>query len=502
MERCMKCMARIENKRGICPECGALAGEISRAADHHLKAGSKLGGKYLVGLAFADNSVCIKYIGLRETDNKKVIIEEYYPKNLAVREGGEALVRFSSQAKNDLFAKGLGVYISDAKKIESLPKTPVLCRIFDILIENNTGYVVWEYEEGKSLSKHIKKPGSFTVENISKNIRAMLETLDKLHSQGVVHGNISPDHIFVSRTGKFRLMDFGVGGYVNSTGFPLYNPHYSPCEARGEGASVDASTDVYSLAGIYYKLLTGVTPFDAEKRRSGKKLPCMRELGIRVPKGIDNAVMNGLNLNPVCRYKNAGEFLKALKNRDTKRIKDDFGENISPSAGIDFQRYILPIGAGVLAGALIIGLLSFAGVKFIAARFSGDNTEPGAAETEITDTTETTTVLQEASTETVTSAPTEASTSVQPVTEEAEIKTETSTRNENKKISNSDSVKNSGDSSANKSDTKSNNQSAEKSAEATTREPVTEAHTEPAAGAPSVPDDTVSGSTMPGGWGW
>ncbi|MCC8013756.1 MAG: protein kinase [Eubacterium sp.] len=497
MERCMKCMARLDNKRGGCPECGALAGETSRAAGHHLKAGSRLGGKYLVGLALADNSVCIKYIGLREADNKKVIIEEYYPKNLAVREGGEALVRFRSQAKNNLFAKGLGMYISDAKKIESLPKTSVLCRIFDILIENNTGYVVWDYEDGKPLSKHIKKPGSFTVENISKNIKAMLETLNKLHSQGIVHGNISPDHIFVSRTGKFRLMDFGVGGYVNSTGFPLYNPHYSPCEARGEGASVDAATDVYSMAGIYYKLLTGVTPFDAEKRRNGKKLPGIRELGIRAPKGVDNAVMNGLNLNPACRYKNAGEFLKALQNRDTKRIKDDFGENTGSGTGIDLKRYILPIGAGILAGALIIGLLSFAGTKIIASKFSGDKAASGAA-VETTEA-EVSTVLQEASTEIVTTAPTETSSAVQPVTETAEIKTEATTKKSDN-ISDSGSVSNSGGSAHSKSSQDTNRQTADKPAEtASQAAPVSqEAQTESVTAAPSVPDEVASG--RPDGW--
>ncbi len=350
MPRCINCFEEYGANLKACPQCNTLLG-AGKLKAYHLPTNTLLVERYIVGRAVCENSVKIKYKCFDQKRQKKVYIYEFFPLNAAQRDNDGNMVVFSTNSQADLFEKSLGACIGEVKELEAFSDCQGIEKINDYFIENNTCYVVCEYKEYVTLAAYMKKNKTLPYNKAVSIFNTIMYATKRLHSQKIVHGNITPEHIALCKDDSVELMDIGIACYVNSTSIAIYNPNYSSPEARGTNPRLTESSDVYSLAAVLYKLLTGVTPCDSEVRKNNEdELVPPRKLGIRINTGYENAILNALEPDSNIRYKSAQEFSDALKNKNTRRINKSKSRSLPLAAivcGVVVVAFVA-IGLGIL----------------------------------------------------------------------------------------------------------------------------------------------------------
>src|SRR5262249_27800718 len=138
--------------------------------------------------------------------------------------------------------------------------------VFDLGEDDHRPFIVMELLTGLPLAAHLKTP---TAESLETKIDLMMQVCEGLqvaHGKGVVHRDIKPSHLFVQHDGSVKILDFGAARLASSnltkSGFLVGTPEYmSPEQAQGK--TVDARSDVFSAAGVFYFILTGRGPFSS-----------------------------------------------------------------------------------------------------------------------------------------------------------------------------------------------------------------------------------------------
>jgi serine/threonine protein kinase len=153
---------------------------------------------------------------------------------------------------------------------------PNACRIYDIAEEQDRLVLVMEFIEGESLAQRLQR-GALPAQEAAQIVLAILAALEAFHKIGIVHRDVKPENIILSDGGT-KLLDFGIAKHMAATGgqetlltrsaetIPgtfLGTPRYaSPEQFRGQ--AVDARSDLFSLGGIFFEMLTGNPPFSGE----------------------------------------------------------------------------------------------------------------------------------------------------------------------------------------------------------------------------------------------
>jgi serine/threonine-protein kinase len=202
-------------------------------------------------------------------------------------------------------------------------------------LDDGALYIVMEYLEGKNLNQVVRKEGPLPPERAIPVLIQVCGALQEAHLQGIVHRDLKPENIFLSTNGGLRdypkVLDFGLAkvterelrpGSIMLTqeGMVFGTPEFmSPEQAQGK--TLDARSDVYSLAVILYEVLTGKLPFDAKQpmeyiQAHVTKPPIPlddRVPGKKFPPGLGAAILRALEKAPDQRYASAAEFAQALK---------------------------------------------------------------------------------------------------------------------------------------------------------------------------------------------
>ncbi len=195
-------------------------------------------------------------------------------------------------------------------------------RIYDLGEARGIKFFTMELIDGESLKDVIRKEGSIPVETVREMLPPMLSALAEAHEQEVIHRDLKPQNIMVSRDGMPHIMDFGIArasdtSTMTTTGSILGTPDYmSPEQVSGE--STDAQSDLFSFGVILYEMLTGAVPYEADTavakvmmRLTQKPRP-PRELNPTIPKYLEKVVLKCLDTDRELRYKNAAEVLEDL----------------------------------------------------------------------------------------------------------------------------------------------------------------------------------------------
>ncbi|MDY0296015.1 MAG: bifunctional serine/threonine-protein kinase/formylglycine-generating enzyme family protein [Acidobacteriota bacterium] len=158
-------------------------------------------------------------------------------------------------------------FVREARTAASF-KHPHILEIYDIGQDEHSHYIVMEYLPGGSLAGLIES-GPLQPENALAIFSAIASALDYAHGEGFIHRDVKPDNILFRKDGTPVLCDFGIARAVGSatrltkTGMSVGTPHYmSPEQARGK--KLDGRSDIYSLGVVFYEMLTGKVPFEAE----------------------------------------------------------------------------------------------------------------------------------------------------------------------------------------------------------------------------------------------
>ncbi len=146
---------------------------------------------------------------------------------------------------------------------------PNIVTIYDVGEEHDMAYIAMELLNGKDLSSYAAKKNLLKVEEVLKIISSVANALDYAHTKGIVHRDIKPANIMLLENGVVKVTDFGIAKIMETsmtstqTGTILGTPNYmSPEQLAGD--KVDGRSDLFSLGGVFYELLTGQKPFSAD----------------------------------------------------------------------------------------------------------------------------------------------------------------------------------------------------------------------------------------------
>ncbi len=332
---CMGCMKKYSDAYNACPYCGFPA-DAGPQEPYHLTPGTIIGGKYIVGRAVGYGGFSVTYIGYDYSIEKRVAIKEYLPSEFATRSPGTSTVSIFSGDKAEQFHGGIEKFVDEAKRLARFRGTPGVTEVYDVVIENNTAYIVMEFLEGETLKRYLEREGRIAPERAVSMMLPIIRTLEQVHAQGLLHRDISPDNIFLTSSGEVKLIDFGAARQATSTSHSkslsvIVTPGYAPPEqyrSRGEQGSW---TDAYGCGAVLYKMITGITPEDSMDRSTKDNLEDVSRFSLDIPENIENAIMNALNLEIEERTPDMQTLFYELTTQDevarikVKKKKVDFG---------------------------------------------------------------------------------------------------------------------------------------------------------------------------------
>ena len=199
---------------------------------------------------------------------------------------------------------------------------PNVVNVYDVGVENGIYYIVMELVEGITLKKYIEKRGRLPYKEAVSIAIQVANGMDAAHKHNIVHRDIKPQNIIISKEGKVKVTDFGIAKVASSatinTSASMGSVHYiSPEQARG-GYS-DERSDIYSLGVTLFEMLTGTVPFDGDSAVSvavqhiQDSIPLPSQLVEGVPVSVDKIVLKCTQKKTDRRYQSAAELIVDLK---------------------------------------------------------------------------------------------------------------------------------------------------------------------------------------------
>ncbi len=217
---------------------------------------------------------------------------------------------------------------------------PNIVSVYDVGDDEGYHYIVMELVEGITLKKFIEKKGRLEVRESVGIAIQIAQGMEAAHDNHIIHRDIKPQNIIISRDGKVKVADFGIAKMVSSDTFTsnaIGSVHYlSPEQARG-GYS-DERSDIYSLGVTLYEMLTGQLPFGGETditvalAHIQNQAKPAREIVPSIPYALDRVVQKCMQKHPENRYSSASDLIIDLKhsitNPDGDFVKIDDGSDV------------------------------------------------------------------------------------------------------------------------------------------------------------------------------
>ncbi|MFM9942412.1 MAG: protein kinase domain-containing protein [Hyphomicrobiaceae bacterium] len=277
-----------------------------------LRTGVMLAGEYRIDQVLGAGGFGITYLAEDIKLKMPVAIKEYFPAEFGLRDASQS-VRARSGELGETFRWGLDSFLKEAQLLARFDH-PAITRVMRVMEANNTAYMVLRYEEGLPLKQHLETLARpMTEAEVRTLIYPLLEALDVLHAQAVLHRDISPDNIIVRPDGRGVLIDFGASRRAIAdksqalTG--IVREGYSPPEQFGSGGRQGPWTDIYALGAVLYQTISGAKPPTSIHRILDDQLVAAATLGAgRYSDGLLAAVDQALRLKPATRPQSLAAF--------------------------------------------------------------------------------------------------------------------------------------------------------------------------------------------------
>ena len=301
---------------------------------HCLRKGTRLIGRYIIEGVLGQGGFGITYLGIDELHEKKVAIKEFFPQGIVTRNiEYQDTVTVTFVGEKDNYEKGKERFLKEARTMAKFSKDKGIVKALDFFEINNTAYIVMEYLEGVTLKQYLRENKRIDAEDLVELLVPLIESLDEIHSQGLIHRDISPDNIMVLPDGRIKLMDFGAARDYTEFGEKslsiVLKPGYAPPEQYQTHGVQGPWTDIYALCATMYKCITGENPPDAIDRLVDDHLKKISAFGIPVLPQIEEAIIKGMSVAANDRYQNVGDFCEDLYGGYEERSVSGAEENQS-----------------------------------------------------------------------------------------------------------------------------------------------------------------------------
>ncbi len=393
-KRCMGCMEVFDDELDVCPYCGYIVGSEPVEAVH-MEPGTVLNDRYIVGKALGYGSFGVTYIAWDGKLEIKVAIKEYMPSEFSSRSPGRSFLNVFEGNKREQFNDGLAKFVEEAKRLAKFQNEPGIVRVYDTFAGNGTAYIVMELLEGETLGERLKKT-EHTVkygkgkkeikvtdpipeDEAVKLLTPVMESLKVVHKEGIIHRDIAPDNIFLTKTGETKLIDFGAARYATTSHSrsltTIVKPGYSPREQYDSRGDQGPHTDVYALATTLYKMVTGKTPPEAMGRyavcEAKRRDPLIEphKLVKNISENRENAILNAMNVRIEDRTPNIESFMNELE--ADPPVKRRYG-NIKHVDRYHWPLWLKILVPVILAGLVTLGALLATGVIDFPSLFSDE----------------------------------------------------------------------------------------------------------------------------------
>lgn len=385
---CMGCMNELEED-GTCSYCNYNAD--SPYLQSYLPPKSILDERYIVGKVLSYNGEGAVYIGFDTVTSSKVVIHEYMPDTLCTRtkQSHKIMVKTDSLNKYKTYMSEFAELNKSLSRMRTLSH---LVPAIDMFAENNTMYVISKYVEGITLKKFLQGNGDrLSWEQIKKIFPPIFTTLSLIHNSGIIHGGICPDNIIVTPKGELKLIGFSISAVrvENSDLSSELYPGYAAPEQYNSLDWLGTWTDVYAIAAVLYRMLTGVLPPNAVSRKQADNIIDLRQMSINVPPNVSRVIMQALRVNPETRVQTITELVTKLFEQpeyvvehqkgatqtihvDTsdERLRNNYNDydyDDTEDEESSERKNLIPTVIGSIALALLVGV----GLFFLAEMFTG-----------------------------------------------------------------------------------------------------------------------------------
>ncbi len=268
-----------------------------------------LGGKYRIDKVMGYGGFGITYQATLLSLNSRLVIKELFLPGYCARDEQNKVVLLSlSQFDFNEFKRN---FAEEGKKLAQVSH-PNIVKVQDVIEENNTVYLVTDYVEGHPLQDYIDKKGPISEAEGLIYIRQIGEGLAALHNIGVLHKDIRPANLIITRSKQAVLVGLG----INKEKFPNNNNSqamgFAPLEHYSAEMNLDRYSDVYSLAATLYYALIGARPVSAFDRYY-KNVSLLKDLNPEISDKTSNAVNKGIAMKASERYQQIEDFLSDLE---------------------------------------------------------------------------------------------------------------------------------------------------------------------------------------------
>lgn len=291
----------------------------------HFKEGDILSERYKILETIGDGGMAIVYKALDSALGRVVAIKVLRPQYASDKEFVERFHR-------------------EAQSAASLSH-PNIVSIFDVGLYDGVYYIVMEYVKGENLKDIIRKDAPLPFERAVNIAKQICEALQHAHENDIIHRDIKPHNILVTKDDRVKVTDFGIARAANTsslteTGVVIGSVHYfSPEQARG--GFVEAKSDLYSVGVILYEMVTGHVPFSGDSpiatalMHIQKTVPEPRLVNASLDPMLNQIICKALEKNPEMRYVSAEEFKNELSKYSlilaAKRADEDTIELVAVS---------------------------------------------------------------------------------------------------------------------------------------------------------------------------
>lgn len=367
----------IDNQQ-LCPLCfeqlpEEAAGEVCgnckdnrMEADANLPAGTILLGKFIIGKILGKGGFGVTYLAYDLKNSCKVAIKEYMPDTLSYRTPGTTTVTAYPGEKEVSFQLGAEKFYEEAKTVAKFNGHPNIINVSEFFYENNTAYFVMEYIDGMDLKAYIGQMGGrLSFDDSLRILTPIMDALILVHSIGVLHRDISPDNIYITKDGSVKLLDFGAArqvlGDMSKSLSVVLKPGFAPMEQYQTRGKQGAWTDVYALGATWYYCLTGQIPDAAMDRIETDSLKPPSELGAKISPDREMVLLKALSLKAAERFQTMSGFKQAVLMQEEREAVPITPEPLpEPSQRPLRKKFIVP---AVAASVVMVLALSLIGLK-------------------------------------------------------------------------------------------------------------------------------------------
>ncbi len=200
---------------------------------------------------------------------------------------------------------------------------PNVVTVYDVGQDDGRHYIVMEYVDGQDLKTMIRQKGRLSVNQALDIAIQICAGVGHAHKEGIIHCDIKPQNVLVTRDGRAKVTDFGIARALSEAGLtesetvwgsPLY---FSPEQAAGEPPT--PASDVYSIGIVLYEMLSGLPPFHAEQatalalKHMREEPPPLAVANPQVSQKLEWIVRKVLAKEPAARYRNADQLARILE---------------------------------------------------------------------------------------------------------------------------------------------------------------------------------------------